>query len=128
MWRCVMKPLKEMFIYILGFVAFLSILLAGTQAHAQGGYGGYGRYGGWGMGPGMIGGYGMGWFGGILMIVFWVLIIVGLVFLIKWLIQSAGREKTSGSGGNRSLEILKERYARGEIDKEEFDSKKRDLS
>ena len=38
-----MKPLKEMFIYILGFVAFLSILLAGTQAHAQGGYGGYGR-------------------------------------------------------------------------------------
>jgi putative membrane protein len=128
MWRCVMKPLKEMFIYILGFVPFFSILLAGTQAHAQGGYGGYGRYGGWGMGPGMIGGYGMGWFGGILMIVFWVLIIVGLVFLIKWLIQSAGREKTSGSGGNRSLEILKERYARGEIDKEEFDSKKRDLS
>ena len=62
------------------------------------------------------------------MVVFWILIIVGLVFLIKWLIQSTGRDRTIGSGGNRSLEILKERYAKGEIDKEEFETKKKDLS
>jgi putative membrane protein len=124
-----MKTVKTLFIYITAFVPFLSILLTGTTALAQpGGYGGYGGYGGWGMGSGMMGGYGMGWFGGILMIVFWILIIVGLVFLIKWLIQSTGHDKTTGSGGNRSLEILKERYARGEIDKEEFETKKKDLS
>lgn len=80
------------------------------------------------MGPGMMGGYGTGWFGGIVMIVFWILILVGLVFLIKWLIQSTGRDKATGSSGNRSLEILKERYAKGEIDKQEFESKKKDLS
>jgi putative membrane protein len=124
-----MKPVKRLFINILAFIPFLSIVFTGTQALAQpGGYGGYGGYGGWGMGSGMMGGYGMGWFGGILMIVFWILIIVGLVFLIKWLIQSTGRDKTTGSGGNRSLEILKERYAKGEIDKEEFEIKKKDLS
>jgi putative membrane protein len=124
-----MKLVKTIFIYITAFMPFLSILLSGTQALAQpGGYGGYGGYGGWGMGSGMMGGYGMGWFGDILMIVFWILIIVGLVFLIKWLIQSTGRDKTIGSSGNRSLEILKERYARGEIDKEEFETKKKDLA
>ncbi|MCG6971875.1 MAG: SHOCT domain-containing protein [Desulfobacterales bacterium] len=124
-----MKPVKNLFIYIAAFVPFFSILLTGTRALAQpGGYGGYGGYGGWGMGSGMMGGYGMGWLGSILMIVFWILILVGLVFLIKWLIQSTGRDKTTGSGGNRSLEILKERYARGEIDKEEFETKKKDLS
>ena len=124
-----MKPVKKLFIYIAAFVPFLSILSTGPAALAQpGGYGGYGGYGGWGMGSGMMGGYGMGWFGEILMIVFWILIIVGLVFLIKWLIQSTGRDKTTGSGENRALEILKERYARGEIDKEEFETKKKDLS
>ena len=87
-----------------------------------------GRYGGWNMGPGMMGEWGMGWFGSLFMVVFWILILVGLVFLIRWLIQSTGRDKTTGNGSNRALEILKERYARGEIDKEEFESKKKDLS
>jgi putative membrane protein len=124
-----MKFVRTIYLYVVALAAFLWIPLTETQAHAHsGGYGGYGGYGGWGMGPGMMGGYGMGWFGGIIMIAFWILILVGLVFLIKWLIQSTGRDKTSGSGGNRSLEILKERYARGEIDKQEFESKKKDLS
>ena len=118
-----MKPVKTLFLYVMIFVVFFSIPLIGPQVYAQ-----TGQYGGWGMGPGMMGGYGMGWFGSILMIVFWILILVGLVFLIKWLIQSTGRDKISGSGGDRSLEILKERYAKGEIDKQEFESKKKDLS
>ncbi|MEJ2656165.1 MAG: SHOCT domain-containing protein [Desulfobacterales bacterium] len=123
-----MKPVKTLFTYLMAFVPFLSILLTSIQAHAQGGYGRYGGYGGWGRGSGMMGGYGMGWFGDIFMIVFWILILVGLIFLIRWLIQSTGRDKRNGSGSNRSLEILKERYARGEIDKEEFESKKKDLA
>jgi putative membrane protein len=117
-----MKSKRTLFLFTMLFVVFLLIPLANTQAHAQ-----TGQYGGWGMGPGMMGGYGQGWFGGIVMIVFWILILVGLIFLIKWLIQSTGRDKATGSDGDRSLEILKERYAKGEIDKQEFESKKKDL-
>jgi putative membrane protein len=86
-----------------------------------------GGYGGGGMGPGMMGGWGMGWFGGIFMIVFWVLVIIGLVFLIKWLIQSTKGEKEVARVGSRALDILRERYAKGELDKEEFQRMKADL-
>ena len=80
------------------------------------------------MGPGMMGGgWGMGWFGGIFMIVFWILILVGLVFVIKWLVQATAKEGPSGQSGSRAMEILKERYARGEIDKAQFEDMKRDL-
>ena len=93
------------------------------KAFAQWGQG----YCGYGMGPGMMGGWGMGWFGMIFMIVFWVLVIVGLVFLIKWLIQSTKSDKDVMRVGTRALDILKERYARGEIDKEEFQRMRADL-
>jgi putative membrane protein len=82
----------------------------------------------WGHGPGMMGwGYGIGWFGWIITVVFWIAVIVGIVLLIRWMIVST---KTTGHGpgsGESALEILKKRYARGEIDKEEFEEKKRDL-
>ena len=82
----------------------------------------------WGMGPGMMGwGYGMGWFGGIIMIAFWIAVIVGVVLLIRWLIMSTRTTSPATSSGESALEILKKRYARGEIDKEEFEEKKRDL-
>jgi len=86
-----------------------------------------GRYGGWHMGPGMMGGWGMGWFGGIFMIAFWILILVGLVFFVRWLIQSTSRNRAIGNVESRAIDILKERYAKGEIDKDEFDSKRKDL-
>jgi putative membrane protein len=89
----------------------------------------WGGYGDWHMGPGMMGGYGMGWFGTIFMLIFWVLVIVGLIFLIKWLIQTTKRgPEVMYSSSSRALDILKERYAKGEIDKEEFEEKKRDLT
>jgi putative membrane protein len=81
-----------------------------------------GRGGGWHMGPGMMGGY------GIMGIIFWIVIIVGVVFLVKYLMQSGGREGRSGSSGSSALDILEQRYARGEIDQEEFEAKKRELS
>jgi putative membrane protein len=83
---------------------------------------------GWGMGPGMMGwGYGMGWIWMIIMAAFWIAVILGIVFLIRWLVIST-RTGSHGPGpGDSPLEILKRRYARGEVNKEEFEEKKKDL-
>ena len=102
---------------------FLILFYPFNAAQAQ-----YGRYGDWQMGPGMMGSWGMGWFGGIFMIVFWILLLVGLVFVIRWLIQTTGKKGDGGQHGSRAMEILKERYARGEIDKAQFEAMKRDLA
>ena len=74
----------------------------------------------------------LGGFGWIFMILWWVLIIAGIVALIKWLTsQSRGADshgKPLDSAQDKSaLEILQKRYARGEIDKREFEEKKKDL-
>lgn len=74
---------------------------------------------GWG------GGWGWGWFGLIHTVLWWFLIILGIVVLVKWLSGGASRKETPE---RRALEILAERYARGEINREEFEQKKKDLS
>jgi putative membrane protein len=80
------------------------------------------------MGPGMMGGWGSGWFGMIFSFVFWVLILIGLVLLIKWLLQTTGkRTEETMYGRSGAIDILKERYANGEIDKQEFVEKMKDL-
>ena len=82
----------------------------------------------WGMGPGMMGGgYGIGWFGPLIMIAFWIVVIVGIVFLIRWVVISTRSTGQKTYHEDSALEILKKRYARGDIDKEEFEEKKRDL-
>ena len=64
------------------------------------------------------------WMWGGFMWFFWLAVLVAVILLIRWLIQSKPGEQ---SQPENSLEILKKRYARGEIDKEEFEQKKRDL-
>ena len=87
-----------------------------------------GRYSGWHMGRWMMGGWGTGWFGMIFMIIFWGLIIFGLVALIRWLIQNTSSKAHSGiDTGSKAIDILKERYGRGEINRDEFESMQKDL-
>ena len=62
--------------------------------------------------------YGMG-FGGIFMILFWVLIILGIIFLIKALAGSSSSEEKKKT--ESAEEILKKRFAMGEISKEELE-------
>jgi putative membrane protein len=68
-------------------------------------------------------GWGMG-FGWVFMIFFWVLVILGVVYVIKSVMPGAKKEKA----GETALDILKKRYAKGEITKEEFERIKNDLN
>lgn len=87
------------------------------------------------MGPGMMGGYGWGTGGsglmdwwGIGMMVFWVALLVGLGALVVRLLQG-GSAAASGPTGSvsRAEDILKERYARGELTREQYEQMRQDL-
>jgi putative membrane protein len=83
-------------------------------------------YGGWGMmGPEMMGGFGWMWLLPILGIVFVGLIIWAIVASIR---GSHGAKGPDYSERDSALEVLKKRYARGEISKEEYEEKRRDLA
>ncbi len=73
---------------------------------------GYGGYGNW-----------LGWLGPLVMVLFWAAVITGIVFLVRFLIRQGGSRDREDS----ALEVLRKRYARGEISKEEFEAKRRDL-
>lgn len=61
----------------------------------------------------------VGW---LLMLLFWALLILSVIALIRYLTLT-GRSRE----GNSPIDILKERYARGEVDKKEFEARKKDL-
>jgi len=79
------------------------------------------------VGFGMMNGYGygmMGYGGMFLGLLFWIVIIVLGYLLIKSLIE---KNKTQDAVGKSALDIAKERYAKGEITKEELDEIKKNL-
>ena len=65
-----------------------------------------------------------GWSWHIIMVFFWVLVIAVTVILIKNIGGNGKKEEY----GNSAIEILKERYAKGEIDKREFNKMVKELS
>ena len=75
-------------------------------------------------------GSGYGMFGGIGMIFFWVVLIVLVVFLVRSIAGGWPSRPTSQPPptGSAALEILKERYAKGEISKEEYEERKKTLT
>ena len=82
----------------------------------------YGQMGGWDEGKYMMN-YGYG-YGGMFM---WILVLVVLGVAIYFIVQSAKSKNVSGQAAETPLDIIKKRYARGEITKEEFDRMKKEL-
>ena len=79
-------------------------------------------------GPHMWGGGWHGWFfGPIMMIVFIAVAVVVVVLLVRWLGGPGHGGAQHNPHGKVPLDILKERFARGEIDKEEFEERRRVL-
>jgi putative membrane protein len=75
----------------------------------------YGHWdGGWGFGMVLV------------MLVFLALIVVGVVFVVRSFFE--GGRTPSRSWGSRALDILDERFARGEINREEYEERRRTLT
>ncbi len=103
---------------ILALLVILPLVLGGI-------FGWRGTGWGWGMmGSGMMG-FGWGWFMPIVMIVFWGLVVWGIIALVR---HPGGCYATSQQDGTESaLDILKKRYTKGEINRDEFETRKKDL-
>jgi putative membrane protein len=88
--------------------------------------GGYG----YGYGPGMMdhfGWWGYHGFSWALMILWWGLIITGAFFLLRWLFLLASKGSAREPRVDKAVELLRQRYARSEIGKEEYEEKLKDL-
>ena len=97
----------------------LSGVLAATAVHAQTTPGHRYMWGDWGWGH-MI-------FGSLMMVLFWGGIIVVAVVLFRWLRRGSTAATAPPGTETTAINILQERFARGEIDKEEFEERRRVL-
>ena len=83
----------------------------------------------WGYGPdsGMMGGYGYGF--GLFHMFIWVIVLIAIIAGVVWLVRTVTPSSVHQSFGRRSpgLDVLEERYAKGEIQRDEYLQKKRDL-
>ena len=94
--------------------AAMSVFSAAAHADINdGGYGHMGNHGAWMMG------------GSLMMILVIAAIIVLVVLLVRWL---GGSASPAAPSGKSALDILAERFARGEIDKQEFEERRRTLT
>jgi len=82
----------------------------------------------WGW-PNIMGGYygGMGWIVIILGFIFFIAIIVGIILLIVWLAKRATHSVSEPKTNTKALDVLNERYAKGELTKEQYEDIKKDL-
>jgi putative membrane protein len=64
------------------------------------------------------------WIGLLFMVLFW----VGVIALVVWGVRQGGSTPAAAAGPSRALDILEERFARGEIDLEEFELRRSALT
>ncbi|AXS42636.1 hypothetical protein D1F64_14545 [Breoghania sp. L-A4] len=107
----------------LGALAAMPVFIASTlPAAAQTGYAPYYGHGMmWRDGP--YGGFGM-FLGPLFFLLVLAALVVGVIAIIRWM-DKGRHTQDSAKQGPRALDLLKERYARGEIDSEEFEERKR---
>lgn len=109
------KDLILLFVVVAVLIVILPMLMWGL----------WGAWGGHMQGMGGMMGYGYGWgFMSLIPFVFLVLLVVGAYYLLK---EFTSTERATPSQGEKALEILKERYARGEISREEYMKMKEEL-
>ena len=65
--------------------------------------------------------------GGIISLLFFLLIIIGTILLIVWAVRQFSHQPHQMTQASKSIEVLRERYAKGEITKEQFEQMKKDL-
>ena len=110
-----------------------AVLAAGFWMLNSWGYGPLNNFrGSWSMGRGGYGGqmmgYGSGYGMGIGMLLFWGLIIFAIVSLVAGSFSNRQHPDQPAGQSEDALQILKKRYARGDISKAEFDAMRRDLN
>ncbi len=91
--------------------------------------------------PGHMGFGAGGWIGMGFMMLFWVAVVIGIIYLVRylarrpadgryrggWTYPSGWEPRGPTQAGSSALQILEERYARGEIDRDEFLKRKADI-
>ncbi len=85
---------------------------------------------GYGPGYGMMSGYGYGGYYGPVHMVVWAVILIAIIVGVVWLVRSMSASNPHHLSPKRSagLDVLEERYARGEINRDEFLQKKKDIA
>jgi putative membrane protein len=69
-------------------------------------------------------GYGYDIWSFVFMLLMMALVVVGIIAVVRHLSRNSG----TGQSGDAALDVLRKRYASGEIDKKEFEEKQKDLS
>lgn len=69
-------------------------------------------------------GWGHMFVGSLMMVIFWAVIIAAILLILRWLVGDSRRSDRHVAPRNNALEILRERFARGEIDKEEYEERR----
>lgn len=110
-----LRTLSAAAIFMAGFLVTGYAFADSTGGYGDGGYHMHSGYGGWGYHSGMM------MLGPVLMIGLIVLIVIGVVMLIN---RSKGASGQASSG----RAILDDRYAKGEIDHDEYEERKRRLT
>ena len=104
----------------------LATAFGSVAAYAQPSGPGAGSYG---PGYGMMGGYGYGYGYGPVHMIVWAVVLIAIIVGVVWMVRSMTGPHAHHLPPKRSagLDVLEERYARGEVSREEYLQKKKDI-